>query len=217
MDNARHTFYNSSGVFFLPHDAACLAPGRTSTPCNWEDRSDPRLIYWMKELVVDPLDASGSTWFACVFTDWGVTRHDGKPSRGGLYRTKNRGITWSARLDGVPHNGDDMGSANIDSVSVIQLPGAMQAAEVYMTTEGAGLWHSQYDPTKADGGLRFGQLRAYPFSHPTRVLQNPFNASELWITSFGNGLYSGLADVRAQTDDLGWSRGRDCGRSGPAC
>jgi hypothetical protein len=43
------------------------------------------MVYWTKELVVDPLDPSGNTWFACVFTEWGTTRHDGASPRGGLY------------------------------------------------------------------------------------------------------------------------------------
>ena len=66
------------------------------------------------------------------------------------------------------------------------------AASVYMTTEGAGLWHSVYEPKQLDGALRFKPVPSYPFSHPTRVLSNPYNHSELWVTSFGNGLYSGV-------------------------
>ena len=155
MDDPRHTFYNASGVFYLPATAACLTD--LSTLCAWEDRSNVAMSYWTKELVVDPLDPSGSTWFVCVFTDWGATRHDGAPPRGGLYRTTDRGKTWSDKLDGVPHDGDDMGQSRIDSVTVVKLPGAA-TADLYMTTEGAGLWYSSYDPTAKDGGLRFTQV-----------------------------------------------------------
>jgi hypothetical protein len=129
------------------------------------------------------------------------------------YRTTDRGRTWSSRLDGVPHDGDDWGQAKVDSVTVVVSPKLSQhatqssssssaaaaaaaspaTAEIYMTTEGAGLWHSTYDPLDTDGGLRFTQLVAYPFSHPTRVVQNPHVRSELWVTSFGNGLYTGVA------------------------
>ena len=83
MDNERHSFFNSSGVFYLPANAGCLTD--PTADCHWEDRSSPAMVYWTKELAVDPLDPSGNTWFACVFTDWGATRHDGAPSRGGLY------------------------------------------------------------------------------------------------------------------------------------
>jgi hypothetical protein len=98
MDDARHTFYNASGVFYLAADAACLS--NPSAPCAWEDRSSVAMSYWTKELAVDPLDPSGDTWFVCVFTDWGATRHDGAAARGGLYRTTDRGLSWSDRLDG---------------------------------------------------------------------------------------------------------------------
>lgn len=40
------------------------------------------------------------------------------------------------------------------------------------------------------GGWR--RLSGYPFSLPTRVVANPFNVSELWVASFGNGLYMGV-------------------------
>ena len=122
----------------------------------------------------------------------GATRHDGAPARGGLYRSTNRGKTWTGRIDDVPHDGDDMNQARVGSVTIVRLPGATKA-DIYMTTEGAGLWHSLYDPSLAGGGLKFEQQTKYPFSHPTRVVQNPFNVSELWVTSFGNGLYVGVA------------------------
>ena len=99
QDDQRHRFYNSSGVFYLPATAPCLKD--PSAHCPWEDRSSPEMVYWTKELVVDPTDKSGSTWFACVFAEWGLTRRPGAPTRGGLYRTTDRGASWSGRLDGV--------------------------------------------------------------------------------------------------------------------
>ena len=174
------------------------------------------MVYWTKELVVDPTDATGSTWFVCVFTEWGLTRKAGAPTRGGLYRTTDRGKSWSGRLDGVTHSGDALGEARIESVYVhvhhqhlehdrnahptaLSTPPA--SAAVYMTTEGAGLWHSVYDPTQPNGALHFESVPSYPFSHPTRVLPNPYNQSELWVTSFGNGLYSGVIPAAVKNDD----------------
>jgi hypothetical protein len=104
--------------------------------------------------------------------------------------TRTRSVWHVVCVAGVPHDGDDMDQARIDSVTIVQQPGAA-SADAYMTSEGAGLWHSSYDPAAKDGGLKFQQQISYPFSHPTRVVQNPFNQSELWVTSFGNGLYVG--------------------------
>ena len=171
------------------------------------------MVYWTKELVVDPTDKSGSTWFACVFADWGLTRKPGAPTRGGLYRTTNRGKSWSGRLDGVTHSGDALGEARIESVHVhvqhlqdernAHSTASSAAAAIYMTTEGAGLWHSVYDPTRPDGALHFSTVPSFPFSHPTRVLSNPYNRTELWVTSFGNGLYSGVVAAAVDNDDTG--------------
>lgn len=172
------------------------------------------MIYWTKDVVVDPLDASGSTWFACVFTEWGLTRQDGSPSRGGLYRTTDRGVTWSPRLDGIAHDADMAGEARVESVSIIprfssngidDADGAATTADVYLTTEGAGLWHSVYSPAATahsdsakrdapqdDPVLSFTSVPSYPFNHPLRVMVNPYNHSEVWVSSFGNGLYLGV-------------------------
>jgi hypothetical protein len=34
-------------------------------------------------------------------------------------------------------------------------------------------------------------VESYPFFQPLRVIYNPYNASELFVTSFGNGLHVG--------------------------
>lgn len=62
---------------------------------------------------------------------------------------------------------------------------------MYATTESDGLWITNdlnvASPT-------FSPVTNYPFQHPVRVIFNPFNEDEIWITSFGNGLYRGLID-----------------------
>jgi len=34
----------------------------------------------------------------------------------------------------------------------------------------------------------FERVMSYPFMHPMRLFFNPFNDSEIWATSFGNGM-----------------------------
>ncbi len=48
---------------------------------------------WTTDLVIYPFDASQNTWFAGVFEAWGPSR---PYNAGGLYRTTDRGQTWSA-------------------------------------------------------------------------------------------------------------------------
>ena len=56
------TFTDSSGVFVLPAGAS-----------SWTDVSDARMHYWVKDLVVDPNDASQGTWYVGVFQAWSTS------------------------------------------------------------------------------------------------------------------------------------------------
>lgn len=98
---------------------------------------------------------------------------------GGLYKTVNRGATWQKltgnlldRVTSCTFNPDDPN-------------------ELYLTTEGQGLWVSKNvnaaTPT-------FSPVGSYPFRQPERVFFNPYDTNEMWVTSVGNGLKMGLMD-----------------------
>ena len=138
----------------------------------WTDVSDPGMYYWTKDIVVDPNDASQNTWYASVFSGWG-----GAPNGlGGLYKTMNRGVSWT-KLTGT----------TIDRATSITF-NPNNANQIYMTTETQGLWMSSninaVTPT-------FSIVSSYPFQQPERVFFNPYNTSELWVSSFGNGMKMG--------------------------
>lgn len=152
-------FTPSSGIFISTNNGA-----------SWLDRSDPGEQYWTKDIVIDPYDPSQNTWYVGVFSGWG-----GPPNNlGGLYRTTNRGISWTRINDLLwvesctfsPHDSNHL----------------------YMTTEGYGLWFSS---NIRDPNPTFDLVSNYPFSHPLRVFYNPYNLNEIWVTSFGNGLKAG--------------------------
>lgn len=156
-------FTASSGVF------ASADGGQT-----WADRSAPGLQYWTKDVVVDPHDLSQNTWLAGVFSGWG-----GPPNGlGGLYRTTDRGATWTRIL-----NLDRVGSATYNP---------NDPNELFVTTETNGLWYSN---NIRSANPTFTQVAAYPFRQPERVFFNPFNPAEIWVTSFGNGLRVGTTAV----------------------
>lgn len=156
-------FTASSGVFVSSNG------GQT-----WADRSAPGLRYWTKDVVVDPHDATQNTWLAGVFSGWG-----GPPNGlGGLYRTTDRGVTWTRIL-----NLDRVGSATYNP---------NDPNELFVTTETDGLWYSN---NIRSASPTFTQVAAYPFRQPERVFFNPFNTSQIWVTSFGNGLRVGTTAV----------------------
>ncbi len=163
-------FTASSGVFMYDPNGG-----------TWSDVSDPGMHYWTKDIVIDPNDPLQNTWYANVFSGWG-----GPPNGlGGLYKTTNRGVNWT-KLTG----------STLDRVTSCTF-NPNNANQVYITTEGQGLWISS---DINSGTPTFSQVTSYPFRQPERVFFNPFDANEIWITSFGNGMKvgylvgSGIAD-----------------------
>jgi hypothetical protein len=152
-------FTDSSGVYFYDINTGV-----------WNDRSDVGMHYWTKDVVVDPNDATQSTWYAAVFSGWANV-----PSgTGGVYKTTNKGVSWTQISN----------SNRVKSVTV----NPSSTNELYFTTETDGLWYSS---NASNTTPTFTQVTSYPFRHPVRVFYNPFNASEIWVSSFGNGMMVG--------------------------
>lgn len=155
-------FTNSSGVF---------SSGDGGT--TWVDISSPEMLYWTKDLVIDPNDPTQNTWYVGVFSGWG-----GAPNQlGGLYKTSDRGKNWKLLLD-LPSK-----SSNTNRVTSCAV-NPKNPNEMYVTTETDGLW---YTSNLKSANPTFTQLAEYPFRQPERVFFNPYN-DEVWVSSFGHGL-----------------------------
>jgi hypothetical protein len=159
--NSSGAFTASSGVFVSTNGGA-----------SWQDRSSSGMLYWTKDVVIDPHDPSQNTWYASVFSGWG-----GAPNGlGGLYKTTNRGVSWT-RINSL----DRVNSVTISPTN---------SNEAYLTTEVEGLWYTENlnaaTPT-------FTQVAGYEFMQPMRVVYNPYDANEVWVTSFGGGMRVGYA------------------------
>lgn len=159
--NGGGTFTASSGVFVYD-------PSNST----WSDLSAPEMQYWTKDLVLDPSDATQSTWYVAVFSGWG-----GAPNgKGGLYKTTDKGANWT-KLTG----------STFDRVTSITFH-PNNTKQAYLTTETQGLWISD----NMDIAMPTWTLvTSYPFRQPERVYFNPFNANEVWVSSFGNGMKMG--------------------------
>ena len=122
-------FTASSGVFLY-------------NPANngWSDVSDPGMYYWTKDIVVDPSDPTQNTWYTGVFSGWGGAPND----KGGLYRTTNRGASWTKLT----------GSQFDRATSVAFNP--QNTKQAYLTTETQGLWATGKYPSAID------RLQHYP-------------------------------------------------------
>jgi photosystem II stability/assembly factor-like uncharacterized protein len=156
---------NASGAFTASSGVYTYNP----TTNTFTDRSHIGMQYWTKDIVIDPNDALQNTWYACVFSGWG-----GPPNGlGGLYKTTNRGVTWTK-----------LTASQIDRATSCTF-NPLNPNQIYITTESQGLWMSsninQSTPT-------FTQVANYPFQQPERIFFNPYDATEMWITNFGNGM-----------------------------
>jgi len=162
---ANDAFTASSGVFVS-----------TNGGQSWLDRSDAGMRYWTKDVVIDPHDAAQNTWYAGVYSGWG-----GPPNGlGGLYRTTNRGLTWT-RISALDR---------VESITV----NPTDPHEAFVTTERDGLMYTANLRATAPS---FTQVDSYPFRQTQRVFYNPYDLQEIWVTSFGAGLRVGRAEIVA--------------------
>jgi len=161
------SFTQSAGVFIS-----------TDGGKSWTDRSDANLQYWVKDVVIDPHDASQNTWYACSYSGYGGDGSSGK--KGGLYRTTNRGQSWT-KIAAI----DRVSSCTVNPL----IPDAM-----YVTTESEGLW---YTSNLTSAAPVFSAVPSYPFRQPERVFFNPYKPNEIWVTSFGNGIRIGTGTLPA--------------------
>jgi hypothetical protein len=168
---------NSGGAFTASSGVFLYDPAQNT----WADVSDPGMLYWTKDIVIDPNDSTQNTWYVGVFSGWG-----GAPNGlGGLYRTTNRGASWT-KLTG----------SQFDRVTSITF-NPQNLSQAYLTTETQGLWVSDNisDPVPA-----WTLVAAYPFRQPERVFFNPFDQKQMWVTSFGNGMKTGTIGATGVTD-----------------
>ena len=160
---------NAAGTFIASSGVFKSTNGGTS----WTDISDAGMFYWTKDLIIDENDPAQNTFYCCVFSGWG-----GPPNGlGGIYKTTNRGTSWTKI-----NSSDRVESCTINPNNV---------NEMYFSTESEGLWMTS---NLNAGSPVFSKVTNYPFMHPVRMIFNPFNENELWVTSFGNGLKLGLSD-----------------------
>jgi len=142
----------------------------TPSSGTWADLSDPAMRYWAMDVVVDPSDSTQKKWYVGVFSGWG-----GPPNGlGGLYQSTNRGVSWKQ-------------ISNLDRVTSCTI-NPSSSSEMYLTTETNGLWRTN---TLTSPAPVFSLVTSYPFRQPQRVFYNPYDLSQIWVSSFGAGMMLG--------------------------
>lgn len=174
---AGNAFTDGSGVFVSTNGGG-----------SWNDRSDVNMHYYVKDIVIDPHDTSQNTWYVGVWSGYGGPLATNNEA-GGLYRTTNRGSSWTRVWE----------SHRVSSIAIH--PDAARSGEAYITTEAEGLWHTA---NLNDATPTFDQITSYPFREPKRVVFNPFNPAEVWVVNFGNAMRVGVDAITPPSSVDGW-------------
>ena len=163
-------FTDSSGVFVSTDDGT-----------SWVDRSDPNMHWYTKEVTIDPTDPAQNTWYVGVYNGWNGTGND----RGDLYRTADRGLTWTKMNLGsvIPTL---YGSLPIQSVTINPA-----TKEMYVAGEGGGLLYTPDVTVPGLSAANFISVASFPFAMTERVFVNPYNSKDIWVASFGGGIIRG--------------------------
>ena len=182
---------NSSGVFTFSSGVFVS----TNSGAGWTDVSFTNMQCWTKDLVVYPFDSSQRIWFACVCEDWGGAGR--LYNAGGLYRTTNRGQSWTSFAWGASY-------PMLHEVTSISFhPADTNVALISTADQGLLVCTNILAASPS-----FVAVTNYPFFQPTRIFVNPGDTNEIWATSFGNGLRVGwLSEPAPQINRLTISNG----------
>lgn len=140
---------------------------------SWMDSTAQSMRFSVNSVTVDPNDTSENTWWACVGSS-GTTQP-------GLYRTTNRGAVWTRLYD--------------TASSYISFHPTLKHT-MYLSGERNGL---TYITAAGSSAPVFTPLTEFPFRAPHRVFFNPYNVNEVWVTTFGNGMYVGTTNLTSVT------------------
>lgn len=159
----------------------------TDGGATWLDRTDTRMRYWTRDITVDPHDPTQNTWYTGVYSGWGGPAND----LGGLYRTTNRGQTWELFYE----------AHRVTSATVHPL----NADELYLTTETDGL---VFSGNRRAAQPTFSRVAGMDFRQPLQVHFNPWNANEVWVTTFGGQLWVGTTPDPVAGGDFAVANGK---------
>ena len=132
-------------------------------------------------------DLSDSTYSLTIdpnnTNDWYITTDGaGSDGAGYIYESTNSGANWFAYSSVVGSSGQ--------GYSFWIQPGGTEA--LFGSKGSAGLEYTpNYKATNGSGtpDPQFYYVQGFPFQMATNVYQNPFDPNQIWVTSFGNGMW----------------------------
>ncbi|MBL0174020.1 MAG: T9SS type A sorting domain-containing protein [Ignavibacteria bacterium] len=157
---------DKGGWQFTPSSGVFLS---SDGGASWIDRSAVGMRDRVNSLLVDPADTTDNTWYAFV----GLAGATGQP---GVHRSNDRGASWTR----IVAQGAWSGTFN-----------PRRPDDMVLCTDGAGLMYLR----NARGATPVAVSdSAFPFRNPMRAFFNPYDDRQLWVMTFGNGMYVGMYD-----------------------
>ncbi len=123
----------------------------------------------MTSVFIDPADASQNTWYATSLNNPG--------HYGGIWRTTDGGSNWTSVGADPTNNGG--------YYSVMRRPGT---TEMYATSTVGGLLYTADCTVQSPTWSRVANFK---FQLPLQVCFNPYNPAEIFVSTYGNGVYRG--------------------------
>lgn len=158
------TLTPSSGVFYSPDGGD-----------TWFDRTDSRMQFYTKDIIIDLNDSEQNTWYASTWGRFTVFEGLNNSGNGGIYRTKNRGLTWERIFS---HERAE--SMAIDPLNPNRMYVALELEGLFYTND---LNTFQF-PT-------FQRLESFPFARPKRIFFDNYNQNTIWVTTMGGSVWKG--------------------------
>lgn len=161
----------SSGVF-----------SSTDGGVSWKDQSIDAMKVWTTSISIDPHDPYRNTWLACTWSN----PFDSKDASGGVYRTTDRGNTWT-RILTLPQRDDYTGKVNACAIS------PYQPSHMYVSTATHGLYFSQNAQSPSP---TFSELTStFPARASHDCSFHPFSPWEMFVGTVGNGIRYGMNSI----------------------
>lgn len=174
------SFTNFSGVS-SPAGVFSGTYNPVSNTISWNaDTNNSVMRSLTNDVIIDPQDPNQNTWYACV----------GGYSGGGVFKTTDRGAHWTQFWQAA--------DGTVNTLNPGTWNGAFSAAinpqthEMYIASQYQGLWYSSNANAASP---TFSFVSAYPYSSPSRVYFDPFDTTQVWVTSFGGGLMYGVSNT----------------------
>lgn len=170
----RVTLTTSSGIFYSRNQGQ-----------SWEDLTPAEMMFYTKDIIIDPHDPLENTWYASVWGRFTTFEGPNNAGNGGIYKTIDRGRTWNRIFQ----------NEMAESMTIHPT----KTNSMYVTVEFGGLYYSENINSEIPS---FKRLESFYFPRPKRVFFDPYDKQKIWLTTMGGGIWCGREQEITNTKNI---------------